>query len=422
MLEEKSTESKMTAGPHIDKIAGWKVGEHAGEIMTLLKKMLPGIFQEVLLLLGLLAVLVAIRIPLLPYLNTDIAVYLPWFRYLSDHGGLYGIKDLLTAGIAGHAAVYPPPIFYQMAALTPLMGRISPVVLVKSICIVFDVLCAFAFYLIVREDNPYGKAKYLAFLLAGLAPVTVICSAYWGQFDSQYCSFLLFMLYFLKKKANNWAMVSFATALAFKYQALILAPLLVILFLRRVIGWKQLAVIPAVFFLWMVPAYLTGCPLTAPLTLLMNGAREFDALTMNAPSLFALIPVAKSDTLALVGMAATACVCGWIIWKATRYQVYFGEKQVVLCSVLVAMCIPYFLPRMHDRYFYPAALLSILLVFNWPRLKVIPLVLQCTCLLSFLPFLRGYELIPLAVPAVVNGIVIIVLAREFNRSLKDATG
>jgi len=408
-----------TEAPQAESISDWEGSENAGEFMTLPKKMDTGIFREVLLLCGFLAILVAIRIPLMPYINTDIAVYLPWLRYLSDHGGLFGIKDLLTPGVAGKAAVYPPPLYYLLAALTPLMGQISPVVLVKSTCIVFDMLCALAFFLIVREDYNNGKAKYLAFLLAGLAPATVILSAYWGQFDSIYCSFLLLTLYFLNKKARNQAMICFGTALAFKFQAMILAPLLIVLFFRGVIGWKQLAIIPAVFFLWMVPAYVTGCPLSAPITVLLNGAREFDSLTMNAPSLFALIPVSKSNTLALAGMATTACVCGWIIWKASRKQSLWGRKQTILCAVLAAMCIPYFLPRMHERYFYPAALLSILLVFYVPRFRMITLVLQCTSLLSYLHFLRGYELIPLAVPAVVNGIVVIVLVREFNQSLKD---
>ena len=375
--------------------------------------------RDVLYIGGLLVILVALRVPLMPYINTDIAVYLPWLRYLSDHGGLSGIKDLLTPGIAGKAAVYPPPIYYLFTALSPFIGRFSPVVLVKSTCVLFDILSALAFYLIVRDSHPGGNKKYLAFVLAGLAPAAVIVSAHWGQFDSIYCSFLLFMLYFLIKRSPNRAMVCFATAVAFKYQALILASLLAVLFFRGVLSWKQLAIIPAVFFAWMVPAYLAGCPLDAPVIVLMNGAREFDALTMNAPSLFALIPVSKSEPLALAGMAATACITGWMIWMASRKQAVFGEKQVIIFAVLAAMCIPYFLPRMHERYFYPAAVLSILLVFYVPRLKVIPLVLQCTGLLTYLHFLRGYELVPLAVPAVINGMVVIVLAREFVRALHD---
>ncbi len=374
--------------------------------------------SDILFLIGLLVLLLGIRLPLLPYVNIDIVVYLPWLRYLSDNGGLYGFKDLLTASIAGKAAVYPPPIYYIFSVLSPFIGRFSPMVLVKSTCILFDVICALAFYLIVRDSHPSGNKKFLAFLIAGLAPTTVIVSAYWGQFDSIYCSFLLFTLYFLKRKAPNRAMICFATALAFKYQALILAPLLVVLFFRGAIRVKHLAIIPAVFFLWMVPAYLAGSPLDTPVIVLLNAAREFDALTMNAPSLFALIPVVKSDTLALAGIAVTACVTGWIIWMSSRKQAAFGEQQALLCAVLAAACIPFFLPRMHERYFYPAALLSILLIFYFPRLKIVPLVLQCTGLMTYLHFLRGYDLVPLAVPAIVNGIIVIFLAREFILSLK----
>lgn len=388
--------------------------------MAFIKRINVRIPRDLLIISGLVVILVAIRVPLMPYINTDLAVYyLPWLRYLSDNDGLLGIKDLLTAYGSVKPAVYPPPMYYLLSMLSSFIGCFSPVVLVKSTCVLFDILCAFAFYLIVREIHPAGNKKYLAFVLAGLAPAAVIVSAHWGQFDSIYCSFLLFMLYFLKKRSPNRAMVCFATALAFKYQALILAPLLAVLFFRGVLSWKQLAVIPAVFFLWMVPAYIAGCPLAAPVIVLMNGAREFDALTMNAPNLFALIPVGKSEPLALVGMAATAFVTGWMIWMASRKQAVFGEKQAVIFAMLAAMCIPYFLPRMHERYFYPAAVLSILLVFYVPRLKLIPLVLQCTGLLTYLHFLRGYELVPLAVPAVVNGIAIIVLVREFIQGLND---
>jgi hypothetical protein len=60
-------------------------------------------------------------------------------------------------------------------------------------------------------------------------------------------------------------------------------------------------------------------------------------------------------------------------WQA---KAELDNKYIILIAFISAMLIPFLLPKMHDRYFYPADVLSLLLAFYWPSLWFMPILLQ----------------------------------------------
>ena len=75
---------------------------------------------------------------------------------------------------------------------------------------------------------------------------------------------------------------------------------------------------------------------------------------------------------------------------------------------------PYILPKMHDRYFFPADVLSIVFAFYWPRYWYVPIVMGTTSLLAYAKFLLGgVEIVPLSWLPVAPLAFIAVLGREF---------
>jgi Gpi18-like mannosyltransferase len=83
---------------------------------------------------------------------------------------------------------------------------------------------------------------------------------------------------------------------------------------------------------------------------------------------------------------------------------------------------PYFLPKMHDRYFFMADVLSIVFAFYFPRYFWIPIVVQLSSLFSYTFMLRGEPMVSLKVLAIALGIVVWFLIRLHNRTfhLKQA--
>ncbi len=360
----------------------------------------------IILLLG----AVGFRILLFPYENNDIVQFhIPWFIYLSQHNGLFAIKDLLDPNSPFQGLTYSPPYFYLMSILLPLGKWVSPVVLMKSLSIVFDFLSATGIFLIIRRRFPTGINKWAGFFVVCYAPTVVINSAYWGQVDGVFTSLLVFSLFFILNQRTKLSLVLLASAIAFKIQALILSPVFLILLFRKKISLVETMIIPLVYFLWMVPAYISGYPILAPFTAIFNVAGEYSSLTMNSPTIFAFVPNRYFDVAVPLGVLFAAICCVGLVWYAIKGNWELNQEDIIFFVVTIAVVLPYVLPKMHERYFYPATMFSILFFFFNPRLKLIPLALQVTSLLSYLPFLRGYELVPLFIPALINGYVAIVL-------------
>ena len=70
---------------------------------------------------------------------------------------------------------------------------------------------------------------------------------------------------------------------------------------------------------------------------------------------------------------------------AGRYEL--DAERIVTAAVVFVLLVPFVLPGMHERYFYLADVLTVVLAFYRPRLWYVPLLVQAASLLSYLPFL-----------------------------------
>ncbi|MFM7579157.1 MAG: hypothetical protein ACKO5Q_19770, partial [Microcystaceae cyanobacterium] len=68
---------------------------------------------------------------------------------------------------------------------------------------------------------------------------------------------------------------------------------------------------------------------------------------------------------------------------------------------LVVLLMPYSLPKMHDRYFFAADLISIIYGFYFPPYFFVPVAINLVSLFSYFPFLWGVEVIPLKILSLV---------------------
>jgi len=91
--------------------------------------------------------------------------------------------------------------------------------------------------------------------------------------------------------------------------------------------------------------------------------------------------------------------------------------MLILLALTSVLVLPFLLPKMHERYFYPADVLSILFAFYYPGLFFIPLIVVSTSLLSYLPFLFNLEIIPFPILAIFMLVSILIVARRLFSSL-----
>jgi Gpi18-like mannosyltransferase len=333
--------------------------------------------------------------------NSDLKdFFFPWYDTIVQRGGFAALRDTSFSN-------YSPPYLY-LITITTYLPVIPKIIAIKSFPLLFDILCAFATYKIARIFQ--GKpVAWIAFFAALLAPSVWVNSAWWGQCDSIFTAFLLLSILFLLKENPLWAMVFFSIAFSFKIQAIFLSPFILLMFITRRILWKWLFVPVGVYALMMLPALIAGQPVISLLTVYLRQSESYSLLTKNAPSLFAFFPDNGLSMLGLIGLILAGVGTMVYLWLGWRQRTHLTQKRMIELAMISLLVLPFLLPRMHERYFYPAALFAIPLVFAHPRLLVVPFVLQLTTLLSYMPFLTGKDVLPLWVLAVINLAVIITL-------------
>ena len=214
----------------------------------------------------------------------------------------------------------------------------------------------------------------------------------WGQCDSIYTSFLLATLYFLLSGRKVWAVIAFGLALSFKLQAMFLAPFLLWMVARKVIELRYLLLIPVVWFVCLIPAWIIGRPIDDLMTAYLEQSRTYDTLSANAPNMYQWIPDNLYDYYA-VGIAFAAAVVLVIFWALRRSQMKISNDLVVFLGFYSVLIMPYILPKMHDRYFFPADVISIVLAFYYPRYCAVPMVIGCISLVTYMKYLFGLQFI-----------------------------
>src|SRR3972149_4094195 len=195
---------------------------------------------------------IGVRIIGLSFVSFDAQDFLlPWYDKLAADG---------FAALREPFANYTPPYLYLLALGTATQSFLPKIVAIKSISIFFDLCNAFMVYKIVKIKFPQGRTALLAAAGFLLLPTVLLNSAYWGQADAIYTFFLLTCIYFLLLDRPLPAMVFLGISFSFKALAVFLAPLLLLLIVRKRMPWFYVGIIPIVYIIMMIPAWLTGRP------------------------------------------------------------------------------------------------------------------------------------------------------------------
>jgi Gpi18-like mannosyltransferase len=73
---------------------------------------------------------------------------------------------------------------------------------------------------------------------------------------------------------------------------------------------------------------------------------------------------------------------------------------------------PFLLPKMHERYFYPADVFTILLAFYCPRFFMVPIGMSIISYFTYQPTIFESEPVSIAILAVGVLLLLIVLIRD----------
>lgn len=310
-----------------------------------------------------------LRTLLLDHVTDDYVTFLSdWAAFFRENGG--------WAAVALPKGNYTAPYLYFLAAISYL--PFYDLYLIKLFSILFDVILAWGGCRLVQALVPGDRYRgAAAFSLLLLLPTVILNASAWAQCDAIYAALCLHGLAAgLEGRPRSSAFLA-GLAFACKLQTVFLLPVWAVLWMSRRTRFRHLLWFPAACVLSVLPALALGKPLADVLGVYFGQAAEYSAyLTLNAPSLYALIPSSAQVNVALAArvgiLAAFVLVLGVLGWLLLRRR-GLSRRAVFLAGVVFAIGIPLILPHMHDRYFFLADVLTL----TWActdRMGVLPAV------------------------------------------------
>ncbi len=367
----------------------------------------PGVF--VLPLVG-----AAVALALLPITTSDFTDYvIPWLRALQQRG---------AAGLSGEFSDYTPPYLYLLYLVKGLEPLVGPVVLVKLLNLPFVAGMAVAIGALVSCVTGVRACGVLAGAVVCVAPTVLMNAFAWGQSDSVYGCFLLFFVLCACANRPLAAAAMFGLALSFKLQSMFLSPFLLYLVLSKQMRLRHLLCIPILYFLLMIPAALAGRPWSELLTIYYQQSRSYGELSLYAANPwwfvehFHLLPSRAGAAVGLIVGAGTGLAIALSSLKLEK-----SSAHNLFVAALSAAAMPYVLPRMHDRYFFIADLLSLAVAFVYPRYSLAAVLFQIGSLTSYLAYFGismdapGFAVVPIT-----GGLLLLLMA--FREALGQYPG
>jgi Gpi18-like mannosyltransferase len=356
------------------------------------------------------AVTVAIRLSLLDYRSGDMRdCLLEWCNAIQENG----LAQALKSGTID----YNVPYVYFLWLVTKLPW--DRVITIKALSIVCDYACAAAAASIVwRIHRSALRAVTVAFALL-VVPTVVFNGAFWGQCDMVYVAPLVGGIAAALGRRHATAAVLFGVAIATKLQAAFLLPLLGVWVVRREFPWRPLLLIPLVFFLWLVPAWIAGCSLLDLLSIYPRQTGHALELSSNAPSIYVFLPgdahwfgkFGLWFATAVILMLSLACIC-------TRART--TAALVVRQAAALACVTPFLLPRMHERYVFLGDVLCLIYAFLWPRHFWVALLVIGASFSCYFKFLFQTLPVPLPIASLMLGAASVFLVFDVLRIMYPA--
>ena len=220
---------------------------------------------------------------------------------------------------------------------------------------------------------------------------------------------LVAAVYFFMVDRSFLAFVAIGFAFAFKQQAVFLGPFLLVLVLRRAFPWRHFLIVPAVYVISVIPAFLGGGSGRALLTVYLDQADKYSNLTLFAPTVYQWLPDVRSGSLVRPAAIWGTSVLLLLVLAAVVYVPRLTPELILALATASVLVTPFVLPRMHDRYFFAADVLTIVLAFWVPRLVPVALLVQMVSLFSYWPFLFEDEVFSGPLLAVFELVAVVAL-------------
>ncbi len=293
-----------------------------------------------------------------------------------------------------------PPIFlfiltFSSWLVPPLIGGTMPlefVILTKVFSVAAEIILIGIIYRWIPKNT---RLKWIVPLLLATHPGMIATSAFWGQTDSVLTLFLVLTTLALNHHQKRMTWIWFAVVMLMKFQGIVLAPMVGILSIRRfgirstivgiLLGLGVFSLVYAPFVIQSgfdnaMRPFTTGA---VDLNPVITG-NAFNLWYLITPSIWTLLPadltyVPKDSALGFAGLTLKnigVLMLGGYVFVVVifMWRQYVERREFVWATALYLAF--FMLPtQIHERYIYPAAVLSVIAIVQDRRMWFIAPVL-----------------------------------------------
>lgn len=322
----------------------------------------------------------------------------PWVATLREAGG--GFQGL-SAEFEYVDYTTPYLLILSFISICPFFNTL---LLMKMVSVFFDFVAAIAVGFIVYEMTDKKQSGYMAYAVMLFVPTIVANGAMWAQCDIIFTSFVMLSLLFMLKDKPRASLIFYGIAFAFKLQTLFIAPLYVLLWVKKKMKIQHFLWLPIMYFIGIIPSWIAGKNLWELLTVYLfqaNGEMDIYKLSHKFPNVYQII---GTDSFlreyADAGIYFTLAVLMVLMYYIARKNFTFTKDLIIRMGMFFVMVVVFFLPHMHERYGILADVLSVIVAFSNPRKFYVPLIAIGCSFAGYTMYLAQQTVIPLSVYAI----------------------
>jgi hypothetical protein len=199
-----------------------------------------------------------------------------------------------------------------------------------------------------------------------------------------YTAFMLISLFYIVKNSPVKVMIFFGISLSFKLQAIFMLPFIIFVFVYKKWSFTRLLYLFAGLLDVSIPAWLFGWPIYKWFTNYTAGTYIGGALFLNAPTVFTW-----GDIPGTIPVLFILCVLLCLGFLIINRKSEISNSTLLLLFLFCNFVIPFFLPNMHERYFYAGEIAVLLYVLLNPKRFWISLLVFLPAIFTYSNFLYG---------------------------------
>lgn len=321
-----------------------------------------------------------------PLLTVDMGEFLlPWLAHIRATGPV--------AAFATPFSNYMPPYLYLLAAASPLAAWMPDASVIKLVSMLGTLMLTLAArHLLLRLGVPSPGRKAL---VVALLPSVVINAGLMGQCDAWWAAPLVMATAAAIDRRHAAMFAWCGLAFAIKAQAAFAAPFFLALVLARRVQLRLWALAPLTAIAALLPAVAMGWPPRDLAMVYFRQAGHNDGLAFNAPNLWSIVEPLLSPSLVhpLTWLAFAAAVGATLLYLVllTPRLARAGADVLLAAAALAPLIVCGLLPRMHERFFFFADVIAILLALARPDARAAALLVQAGSALALFAYLSGFQ-------------------------------